>query len=202
MLLLYFLAAGLLLGRLRGGRLSAIGATRFHWAWLALGGLMAQVMLFAEPVASRVGSAGPSLYVASTVIVLAALLRNVRLPGLALLAVGAGLNLVAIVSNGGLMPSSPEAWAALTGVASLPSADFSNSALITPATHFPFLGDIFHLPRPIPFANVFSVGDVLIGLGAVWFLVRAMHPHAATAQARHGAPDERSTPAGLAAANR
>jgi hypothetical protein len=33
---------------------------------------------------------------------------------------------------------------------------------------------VFVLPRPLPFANVFSIGDVLIGLGAVVFLVRSM----------------------------
>lgn len=202
MLLLYFLAAGLLLGRLTGGRVSAIGEIRFRWAWLALGGLMAQVLLFAGPVASRVGSAGPPLYVASTAVVLAALLRNVRLPGLVLLAVGALLNLVAIVSNGGFMPSSPEGWAALSGTAALPTADYSNSVLINAATRFPYLGDVFFLPRPIPFANVFSIGDVLIGLGAARLLVRAMHGHAAAADATNAAGGRRGTPAGLPQANR
>jgi hypothetical protein len=38
-----------------------------------------------------------------------------------------------------------------------------------------FLGDIFVLPRPFPFANVFSIGDVLIGVGGAWFVVKTMH---------------------------
>ena len=36
------------------------------------------------------------------------------------------------------------------------------------------LTDIFALPHPIPFANVFSVGDVLIGVGVVIVIVVAM----------------------------
>jgi hypothetical protein len=30
------------------------------------------------------------------------------------------------------------------------------------------------LPQPIPFANVFSIGDVLIGLGGALWLIRVM----------------------------
>ena len=175
MLLLYFLALGLVVGRLSGGRLSRLGDVQFRWAGLALCGLMVQLALFAPPVASRIGSAGPALYVGSTAVVLAALLRNVRLPGLALVAVGAFSNLVAIVANGGFMPSAAAAWMGLNGVAALPTTDYSNSAIAGPGTLFPFLGDVFFLPRPIPFANVFSIGDVLIGIGAAWFLVQALH---------------------------
>jgi hypothetical protein len=174
MLLIYFIVAGLLLGKLAGGHLAAIGEIKFRWWALALGGLGVQAALFAPPVADRIGTAGPALYVASTLAVLAVLLRNIRMLGFPVIAVGAGLNLLAIASNGGYMPSSPEAWQALNGVASLPVAHYTNSALASSATAFPYLGDILVLPRPFPFANVFSLGDVLIGLGAVFFLVITM----------------------------
>ena len=171
MLLLYFVAAGLLAGKLFGGRIAAISDVKFQWWGLALGGLMVQAVLFAPPVAAQVGTAGPSLYVASTVAVLVVLLRNVKVVGFPLIAVGAGLNLLAISANSGYMPSSPEAWQTLNGVAALPTAQYTNSALAGTATVFPYLGDIMVLPRPLPFANVFSIGDVLIGLGAALFLV-------------------------------
>lgn len=195
MLLLYFLVGGLLVGRLSGGRISRLGDIQFRWAGLALLGLLVQLALFAPPVATRVGTLGPSLYVASTAVVLVALLRNVRLPGLALVAVGAFMNLAAIVANGGYMPSSPSAWAGLTGVAALPTSDYSNSALAGPNTLLPFLGDVFYLPRPIPLANVFSIGDVLIGLGAAWLLVRAMHSLTAREPKAVPLPASAATPA-------
>ena len=174
MLLLYFIAAGVIVGRLRGGRLSALASVRFRWWGLALAGLGFQLVLFSRPVAERVGDAGPALYVASSLAVFVAMLRNLGLPGFPLIAIGAALNLTVIVANGGYMPSSPDAWLQLTGLAALPTTGYSNSALIGAVTPLPFLGDIFVLPRPLPFANVFSVGDVLIGVGAAWCLVRSM----------------------------
>ena len=174
MLLLYSIAAGLVIGRLSGGRLGNLEHVRFAWWRLALAGLVVQVVLFAGPVAEQVGPEGPLIYVASTLVVLAALLRNLALPGLAIIAIGAILNLIPVIANGGVMPSAPEAWLALDGEAALPVSHFSNSVLIGPDTLFPFLGDVFVWPRPLPLANVFSLGDAVIAVGAVVFLVTAM----------------------------
>lgn len=176
MLLLYAIAAGLLIGRLLGGRVHNLEHVHVAWWPLALGGLVVQVVLFADPVADRIGSAGPVIYVASTVVVLVVLLRNVALPGLAIIAVGAVLNLLPILSNGGYMPSSPEAWLALTGVAEVPGSGFTNVVLSGPDTHFAYLGDVFVWPRPLPLATVFSVGDAVIALGGIVFLVAGMQP--------------------------
>lgn len=174
MLMLYSIAAGLALGRLLGGRLGNLEHVRFVWWQLALGGLAVQGVIFFSPVQRLVGEAGPAIYVTSTVVVLMALLRNLRLPGLTIIAVGAFLNLIPIVANGGYMPSSPEVWLELTGVAAVPVEGYSNVALIGPGTWFPFLGDIFMFPRPLPMATAFSMGDAVIAVGAVVFLVSAM----------------------------
>jgi hypothetical protein len=180
-LLLYSILFGLLLGKLLGGSVSALAGVRFHWMGLALIGLLGQVVLFSDQVTARIGAAGPALYIASTLMVLVSLLRNVELPGLEVISAGAFLNLLAIITNGGYMPSSPEAWMALNGVAQFPKEGYTNSALIGPSTPLPFLGDVFYLPHPIPFANVFSIGDVVIAVGAVWFLVQAMRGRATSA---------------------
>lgn len=174
MLLLYSIAAGLLLGRLAGGRVRNLERVRFAWWQLALAGLAVQLFLFADIIQERVGAEGPVIYVLSTVAVLAALLRNVRLPGLPILATGGILNLVVILANGGYMPSSPDAWLELTGMAAIPVAHYSNVVLIGPDTLLPFLGDVFVFPRPLPMATAFSVGDAIIALGAMVFLVTAM----------------------------
>jgi hypothetical protein len=173
-LLLYAIVAGLIVGRLLGGRLLNLAAVHFVWWQLALAGMAVQLLLFGSPVQDRIGDLGPVIYVASTFMVLAALLRNLRLPGLAVIGVGAALNLVAIVTNGGYMPSAPEAWLALTGSASLPVDGYTNVILAGPDTRLLFLGDIFVFPRPLPMATVFSVGDAIIAVGAVIFLVTAM----------------------------
>ena len=174
MLLLYSIAAGLLAGRLLGGRVRNIEGVHFAWWQLALAGLAVQLVLFADPVQVRIGAAGPFIYVVSTLAVLAALLRNLRLPGLAVIAVGALLNLTAVLANGGYMPSSPDVWLELTGAAALPVSYYSNVVLIGPDTLLPFLGDIFLFPKPLPMATAFSIGDAVIAVGALAFLISAM----------------------------
>ena len=195
-LLLYAIVAGLLVGRLAGGRARNLEGVTFAWWRLALAGLAVQLILFAGPVAERVGPEGPVIYVASTLAVMAALLRNLVRPstirpGLAIIAVGATLNLIPVIANGGTMPSAPEAWLALNGVAALPIGHFSNGVLIGPHTLFPFLGDIFVWPRPLPLANVFSLGDAIIAVGAVAVLKAAMRP--LETRPGHGRDAERSS---------
>ena len=197
MLLLYFVAAGVLVGRVLGGRLDRLGSVTFHWAPVALGGLMFQLLLFSGPVASAVGSWGPALYVASTTAVLVALLRNVRQPAFPLIAAGAALNLVAIVANGGQMPASIEAMTAVAGVAAVPVGGFSNSVMAGGGSMFAMLGDIFVLPRPLPFANVFSIGDVLIGSGAALFSITVMRGGTRWRLAAKVPPADRLPPAGV-----
>jgi hypothetical protein len=173
MLLLYAIGIGLLVGRAAGGRISALADIHIRWWGLAVAGLVFQVLLFG-PLAARVGDAGPALYVASSALVFLAMLPNLALPGFPVLALGAALNMLVVVANGGYMPSAPHAWELLNGLAVVPTTDFSNSALIGPGTTLPFLADVFVLPRPVPFANVFSLGDVLIGIGAAWCVIRSM----------------------------
>jgi len=183
MFILYAVIVGLLVGLLAGGRLSGIAQVRFRWGWLVFLGFGTQVVLFSPPVTQRLGELsstvgswlGPSIYVVSTAVVLVALLRNVSLPGLPIVALGAASNFVAIAANGGYMPASPDALAALGKV---PGHDFSNGALVADPAFAP-LTDIFAIPARLPFANVFSVGDVLIGIGiavAIAIAMRAGRP--------------------------
>ena len=65
MLLLYAIGIGLLVGRAAGGRVSALADIHIRWWGLAVGGLLFQVLLFG-PLATRIGDAGPALYVASS----------------------------------------------------------------------------------------------------------------------------------------
>lgn len=179
MFILYAIPIGIILGHLLGGRLERLSRLRFRWAPLALLGLAVQVALFSDPLAEVVGNAGPPIYVASTAAVLVAVLRNIDIPGIAIVALGACSNLVAIIANGGYMPADPDALASIGGIA----PGYSNSSVVTDPALGP-LTDIFVLPAWVPLANVFSVGDVLIGLGVVVAIMVAMRAHRAT-----GSPD-------------
>ncbi len=167
MFIMYAVVIGLLVAIAARGRLQGLGEVRFRWPQAALGGLLLQVLLFWHPFASRVGEWGTPLYLASCVLVLAAVLRNAAVPGLRLIAVGAALNLVAIAANGGSMPASP---AALAAIGKAPSVDYTNSAVVVEPV-LVGLTDIFATPRWLPFSNVFSLGDLLLGLGVAWAIV-------------------------------
>lgn len=170
MFVLYAVVAGLLLGRLLGGRLANLGALHIRWAPVAILGLAIQLVLFGDVGAALPGSAAPALYVASSALVLLVVLRNLAVPGFPLIALGAASNLLAIVANGGYMPADPAAVAALGATE---RTGYSNSVVLDDPILWP-LTDIFALPRWLPLANVFSVGDVAIAVGVAVALVRGM----------------------------
>lgn len=152
---------GILAGLAAGGRIEHLSSLRLRLGWLAVGGLLLQVVLFSLPLPAELETAGRVAYVASTAAVLVALLANLRITGLPLVALGALANLAAVVANGGVMPTTPAALAA-AGID--PAANFSNSAVLAEPALAP-LTDVYALPAGLPMANVFSVGDVLIAVG-------------------------------------
>jgi hypothetical protein len=179
MFILYALLVGLLIGALSGGRVAGLAALHIRWAGVIVFGLFVQIVLFTDAVAAQVGDLGPVIYVASTLLVLAAVARNYAIPGMLVVAAGAAMNLAAILANGGYMPAGESAMAAL-GKAE--PTIYSNSAVI-PEPALWFLTDIFAMPEGMPFANVFSPGDVVIGIGIAIVIVVAMRrpvPAAAT----------------------
>jgi hypothetical protein len=153
-----------------GGDVRRLSTVAFRWQTIIFAGLAVQLILFAEPVTAWIGDLGPPLYVASTLAVLIAVLRNVRIPGLAVVLAGGVSNLAAILANGGYMPAAPEAMASL---GKQPPEVYSNSAVLAAPALQP-LTDIFALPHWLPFANVFSIGDVLIAVGVAWAIVALM----------------------------
>jgi hypothetical protein len=175
MFILYALVIGIALGYLLGGRAEGLARLEFRWPLVLVGGLIVQLILFSDQVAAIVGEGGAAIYVASTAGVLVGVLRNSRIPGVAIVALGAGSNLAAIIANGGYMPAGREAMAAL-GMTD--PVIYSNSAVVAQPSLEP-LTDIFALPRWLPFANIFSIGDVLIGLGVVVVIVAAMRTRTA-----------------------
>ena len=171
MFILYAVPLGLLLGVLAGGRVAGLSTIRFRWAGVALVALAVQAVLFSGAFDASIGWIGAIVYVASTGAVLVAVVRNLAIPGLAIVALGAASNLAAILANGGYMPADPAALRAAG--ASAEPVGFSNSVVTqTPALRP--LTDVFAIPDGWAFANVFSVGDVLIGLGVAVTIALAM----------------------------
>lgn len=170
MFILYSVPIGLVLGFLVGGRATGLADLRIRWQLAMAIGLLVQLAIFSTPLNARIGDLGPLVYVVSTFIVVAAIAVNWRIPGMPIVALGAMSNLAAIVANAGYMPADPGAMASF---GRLSIDGYSNSAFVAQPNLWA-LTDIFALPRWVPFANVFSVGDVIIGVGVAVVIVAAM----------------------------
>jgi hypothetical protein len=169
MFILYAIPVGLLAGWLAGGRLERLADVRFRLAPLAVLALAVQLVLFSPLADGLPKDLGRAVYVISTALVVIVVLANVRLAGVPLVVLGAVLNLAAIVANGGAMPARPEALAALGyGVGGNTNSVVLDHPVLEPLT------DVFAMPAWMPLANVFSAGDVLIGLGIAIALAAAM----------------------------
>jgi hypothetical protein len=173
LVLVLALIGGLGAGYATGGRLGNVVHVRFRSAWLAVAALALQIIAFSA-IGSHLGSAWiAALHVVSYVGLLVFAGINLRLPGVALASVGVLCNALAIAANGGYMPARRAALAA-AGVL-YDGRMAANSRLIGGSTRFAFLGDVFALPKGVPLADVFSVGDMLIVTGVVLLIAIAMH---------------------------
>jgi hypothetical protein len=170
MFILYAIPAGILAGLAVGGRPDGLSTLQFRWAWVYLVGLAIQLALFSDYVSGWIGPVGMPIYVLSTLAVAAAIAANFRIRGMPIVLAGAVSNLAAIVANGGYMPSSP---AALEAIGHVYRPGYSNSSIVAEPA-LPWLTDIFAMPSWLPAANVFSVGDILIGFGVIVVIASAM----------------------------
>jgi len=164
------IALALPIAFLLGGRLRRVAELRLQGLWLFFLAIGIQVVAF--PFAflpwTTGGSTAKALWLLSYGCLLAAAVVNRRILGAQVVAVGMGLNLAAILSNGGRMPATPGAME----TAGLDFAVKHNSvASADPA--LPWLVDRFAAPEWVPWANVFSVGDLVIALGSVVLVLTA-----------------------------
>jgi hypothetical protein len=178
-----FLIAVVLLSALAvplfGGRLGALLEVRLRHVWAIYAALGLGIAATEVPgLPERLRAA---LLVAAYPVGAVFLVANRRLPGMALVAFGGTMNLLAISVNGGVMPASPSALTG-AGLAVYPPG-FHNSAAL-PDPRLAFLGDVFFIPASWPLSNVFSVGDVLIGLGVAWTLHRVCRSRLTPSRAR------------------
>jgi hypothetical protein len=147
----------LLLGR----SLAPLAGLLLRGLGLIWGALLAQVVLVYAPL-PRAGAV--ALHLTTYAVAVAVIWINRSLPGLAIVGLGAAANGVTIALNGGMLPAR---LGALEAAGFAPERAFANSGVVTDPV-LPWLGDVFAWPAPLPLANVFSVGDVLIVLGVGW----------------------------------
>lgn len=149
------LASPLLVGRWPAGLLTH----RWRWPALVWAVLVFQALVFKLDLPD---GAGPVLHVLTYVAAAIFLWMNRTIAGVWFVGAGALVNGIVIALNGGTLPARREA-AQAAGVDH--GLDFANSAVLDDPVLL-WLGDYWAWPEPLPFANTFSVGDILIVIGA------------------------------------
>ncbi len=182
MLLLWALPLGVILGYLRGGRLANLSHLELRGTWLVLLALIIQLLIFplgSRPPIVRFGT--EYFHLLSYALLAAFVVLNRKEWGILAMGLGMLLNVVVIAANGGYMPTYPELLAAagrLEAAQKLKEMGiYANNVCINCEgidARLTFLGDVLYAPAWVPLANVFSIGDVLIAVGLIYFLQAKM----------------------------
>jgi hypothetical protein len=172
MVLLLPVAIGFVLGLALGGRPGRLAELKLRSVSLLAVAFGLQVIAFpwsflpwstAEDVAT-------ALWLGTYALLALVAIRNRHVRGFGLLALGMLCNLTAIVANGGHMPALPnamiDAGVAYDGV--------HLNSIGDPDPNLPWLVDRWGAPEWVPWANVYSIGDVLLAAGAIIVIVAGM----------------------------
>jgi MFS transporter, DHA3 family, macrolide efflux protein len=172
-------ALALIVGALAGGGIPRLADLKLRW--IALLGLALALRVLAV-LGARTQLAEivplPALFLVAYLLIFAWLWGNWRVPGLQIAAVGIGLNSLAVILNGGLMPIWGTAFSA---------AGFTPEALVGDPFHFLLasgtvadfvasggvFGDVVPIPIPL-IRDVVSIGDILLAVGIFWTIVYSM----------------------------
>jgi len=184
------LLLAVLIGLVAGAVRAWIGKRPFlipdlHAIWLVFIAFIPQWGAFYLPLTRRLVTAelAAVALVSSQVILLLFAWFNRKHSAFWMLGLGLILNLTVIILNGGLMPISRETLAKLK--LDTPITDWqmgsrvgnSKDILLSPAQNrLEWLSDRFVLPSWFPSKAAFSLGDLLIALGALWLLWKSGGP--------------------------
>lgn len=185
MILLIAVASGLLAGWLRATiRGRRLAAPNIFLMWLLVAAFVLQVIVFQLPTRKFLPDqiASITLCVSQSMMLVFAM-ANRRLPGFRMLIVGLAMNLGVIILNGGFMPISPGTVHELVPNAPPGSWEVgqrlgTGKDIVLPldATIFWILSDRFLMPEWLPYQVAFSLGDVILAIGAFWTLWAAADP--------------------------
>jgi len=149
---------------LLGGHLSRLAYVKLRYWWLLFGALISQILIievFPEANETLLDVVHLATYVIAGVFVAV----NWRIPGLLIIALGGAANGITIAINGGTLPASRPALK-MAGIEVGPDEFVNSGVLENPKLSW--LGDIFVWPEPMPFSNVYSIGDMLIVIGVFY----------------------------------
>ena len=163
----FFLAvilAALLVVVVTRGRFRRLGRIEFRAIGLLLGAMAIQAALeYVDFPKDRIDDAGLAILLLSYALIFAFCFINRSLQGLWIVAIGVALNVLVIALNQG-MPASDQIVHRRGREVHVPIERTVKHKPESDDDLLPFLGDVFTLPGD---NAVFSVGDIVIGLGII-----------------------------------
>ncbi len=166
------LIIGIIFGLIRGGRLKRLLNPNFPFWYLLISGLL--LLASINWVARFIPNAALAflLTLLAYLLMLSSLWLNRKREFIYLILVGLLLNFLVIAVNGGMPVSfgaSSSTGLSKTEYVARLSTDFKHIPMLAD-TKLKVLSDIIPLPRPYPLPGLFSVGDVFIGIGLLFFV--------------------------------
>ncbi len=179
MLLLWGVVLGVVIGFIRGGTIANLENLDIRYLWLILLSLLIQLLIFPlfaeQPI---VGFATEIFHAVSYVLLGVFIIANFRIPGIPMMGAGMASNFLVIALNGGYMPSSVvsliKSGEYAVAYNLIREGTYGNVINMKGSTTFEFLGDWLYLPSWFPFSTAFSLGDLLIALGLLFFFGAGM----------------------------
>ncbi len=168
---------GILIGLLRGGRLSQLEHLHLRGISFILLGLLIQMIPFFLHF-QWISDYAVYFTLAGVVIAFIVVVVNFKEQGIPLVIVGTGLQLVVLFFNQWRMPIRllEVTSARLVQMRlAIEAGEISNYALFADSTHWTrFLGKVFIMPSYYPFSIAVGVPDLLIGIGVAWYIQYTM----------------------------
>lgn len=165
------IAFGVALGLAGGGNLSNLARLKFRWPLLLVAAIALRYIVIFSPL-SKVEGAQYGYAASLAVIVLWTVWHLRLLPGVWLVTLGATLNLIVVLANGGRMPVDATLAATQLGGILAQRGHIGQYAVMGPDTHLGFLGDWLSL-GPLP--EAYSPGDILIAMGIALVILISLH---------------------------
>lgn len=173
MLALFSIAVAVLLGLAAGGGMSSMVRWSYPGTPTFIGLFVLQAVARGRGIPQFLGPQYALSIWALVVVILVLMLLSVRELGVQIVAAGIASNLLVVLANGA-MPIAFEAMRVLgAGDRALGQGEGFYTCMLDGAL-FQFLGDSIPVPNPFGGGFLVSVGDLLLVVGVVVFVVRVM----------------------------
>ncbi|MGC8972423.1 MAG: DUF5317 family protein [bacterium] len=147
----------------------------FRGFYLIIIGFALQIVIFSEKFFySGYRYLTPYIYILSLLLLLTAILLNLRYNGMKIALIGFLSNLTVIVANGGYMPQDINKLQIMGKIDKVENLSrfgrYYNGIIMSQETRLNFLGDIIAPTFLKPYAGVHSIGDIILIAGLCYFI--------------------------------